>query len=205
MMVGLPEVYCNNDRHSSYWFWFSGFLSLLLVFACVVATRETTRADKLAKQKTELVLSQRLDDKFGHWGPLQPCRATVTNIHDADTFECVIHLPFGVDLPGRSIRAQGYDAWEVTRARQTVGSITDDEIAKGKKARDELAKLCESQSVWLEPSTNPGVYGRTSANVWLRDDKGQWTELSQYAQEHGWCRDGGRVTSRDIEQKRRIP
>lgn len=176
------------ERQSEFYFWAYGVVLVTLIAVCMSATHSTLKADKLAKEIAELKFTLPIKAPAGRGEPFQPCRATVTNIHDADTFECVIHLPFGVDLPGRSIRAQGYDAWEVTRARQTVGEITDAEIVKGKQARDELAKLCDAQSVWLEPSTNPGVYGRTSANVWLRDDKGQWTELSVYAKDHGWCR-----------------
>ena len=121
--------------------------------------------------------------------PACPIRATVESIHDADTMVLTIHLPFKVDLPKRSIRAVGYDAWEVSKVRQTV-KITDAELVKGKLARDELGKLIASGALYVEEVPQSDPYGRTNARLWIL--KGNvtptWIDVAQWMADNGHVR-----------------
>jgi len=71
----------------------------------------------------------------------------VRSVYDGDTFTLDIDLDFGFWLKGETVRAMGYDAWEVTRTRKTVGEITDQEIAKGKEARTYVENLFRNAKV----------------------------------------------------------
>lgn len=72
--------------------------------------------------------------------PFQPVRAEVRYVHDADTLNVDICLPFKVTLPNRTVRAWGYDAWETNRVRKAV-KVTEAEIKKGLQARSEFMEL----------------------------------------------------------------
>ena len=118
--------------------------------------------------------------------PTSPVRATLLELHDGDTAKVDIHLPFDVDLPKRSVRAFGYDAWEITKTRQTV-QVTDAEIIKGKKARNELLTLIESGELYLEDSGKRDPYGRASAWLWVKRPAG-WVNVAQWMTEKGHVR-----------------
>lgn len=118
--------------------------------------------------------------------PTQAIRATLLELHDGDTARVDILLPFGVTLPNRPIRAYGYDAWEVTRTRQTV-SVTADEIAKGKAARDDLLTLMQSGELWVEDSGERDPYGRVSAWLWVRQN-GRWVFVPGWMERRGHLR-----------------
>jgi endonuclease YncB( thermonuclease family) len=130
--------------------------------------------------------------------PVAPTSAKwvkVIALHDGDTItEAVIDLGWGRKLhvgpheeaPG--IRAFGYDAWEVTKTRQTVGAITDAEIAKGKAARDDLFELLKSASLYAEDSGQRDPYGRISAIPWARNSDGKWIYLAGWMDQQGHLR-----------------
>jgi endonuclease YncB( thermonuclease family) len=127
--------------------------------------------------------------------PVSALKCTVLAVHDADTIAAVIECPLlKVKSQTVMIRAFGYDAWEVNRVRQTV-VVTDEEIAKGKAARDELIALLQTAELWAEDSGSPDPYGRTSAVLWVKQTGG-WIFLAKYADEHGWLR-----TPRHAERK----
>lgn len=118
--------------------------------------------------------------------PTQAVRATLKELHDGDTARVDLHLPFDVDLPNRSVRAFGYDAWEVTKTRQTV-NVTDAEIVKGKAARDDLLALIQAGELWLEDSGERDPYGRVSARLWVRrGDK--WVNVANWMTDRGHVR-----------------
>jgi endonuclease YncB( thermonuclease family) len=114
-------------------------------------------------------------------------------IHDGDTItRGVIDLGWGRKLhigpheeaPG--IRAFGYDAWEVTRTRQTV-TVTDAEIKKGLAARDDLVELLKSGSLWAEDSGQRDPYGRISAVLWVKQGD-NWIFLAGWMEARGHLR-----------------
>lgn len=128
--------------------------------------------------------------------PWQPIRAEVAYVHDADTVNVTIHLPFCVDLPGRSLRAYGYDAWETSKVRQTV-HVTDAEIKKGLKARAQFMALLETGTFYIEDmsAVQKDPYGRIHARFWVQvmsyqDGKPTvtWVYVPKWAEDHGHCR-----------------
>ena len=119
--------------------------------------------------------------------PTCPLPVTVEQVHDGDTLAGTIHLPYGVDLARRTIRAAGYDAWEVTKTRQTV-DVTDQEIVRGKQARDDFAALVRLGQLYVEDSGLRDPYGRTSAVLWVKAADGSWIFVAAWMEEHGHLR-----------------
>ena len=117
-------------------------------------------------------------------------------IHDADTISGDVLLPWGVALTGRSIRAAGFDAWEVDRTRKTgeFGSFSDSqwnaETERGIKARDELKKLAEGGVFYVEwdQSSENSVYGRLEGSLWVRTSGGKIVNVKQWAEQNGHVR-----------------
>lgn len=118
--------------------------------------------------------------------PTCPVPATVVEVHDADSPKVTIHLPFGVDLPNRTIRAVGYDAWEVSKVRRTV-VVTDAEIKRGKYARDELAKLIAQGTLYVQEAAQLDPYGRTNAVLWVWRNE-EWVEVAKWMESNGHTR-----------------
>lgn len=115
-------------------------------------------------------------------------RVDSPKVHDADTLtEGVIRLPWGAAIAGRSIRSD-YDAWEVTKVRQTV-KITDEEIARGKAAADELSKILGQFTLYVsEPERDIDPYDRIDSVWWVRDVSGSVERLADVAKRKGWIR-----------------
>lgn len=114
-----------------------------------------------------------------------PCR--VTSIHDGDTITVDVLFPWDVSLVDQSVRMQGFDAWEITRTRQTV-RVTATEIERGKAAKQALATLLESaDGVYLSPADKRDPYGRLPAfvSVWF---DGKLIEVAEYMANHGHVR-----------------
>lgn len=120
--------------------------------------------------------------------PTAAVPATLINAHDADTFTVTLHLPFGVDLPDRHIRAFGYDAWEVNRVRNSQVTldqpITEEEIAKGLTARQEFMDLLKQGELYFEDSGEHDPYGRTSAVPWIRLKGRGWLYVPAWMEAH---------------------
>ena len=117
-------------------------------------------------------------------------RVDVPQVHDADTLtDGVIRLPFGAAIAGRSIRAD-FDAWEITKGRQTV-KVTDEEIGKGKAARDALVELLKSSTLYvseLPKGADIDPYDRIDAIWWLRSADGRITRVADWARGGGYVR-----------------
>jgi endonuclease YncB( thermonuclease family) len=100
--------------------------------------------------------------------PPPPARATITNIeiHDGDTFVADIELGFDIVLARQTVRIFAFDAWEITRQRQTV-KITDEELIKGRLAKQALETLFEPAVVSVAESGKRDPYGRRSLWVFV--------------------------------------
>lgn len=132
-------------------------------------------------------------------GPRQAIYCKVLYVHDGDTISADLELPFRVTLPNRQLRAFGYDAWEITRTRQTV-KVTDEEITKGHKAREALQELLSTGILYVEDATaiqrvKPDPYGRMLTQWWVQqvsypDGKPTvtWIDVAKWMKEHGHCR-----------------
>lgn len=92
----------------------------------------------------------------------------IESVHDADTFTCTITMGWDVQLANQKVRVANFDAWEISRQRQTVGRITDEELRKGREATD-YAKSLFSKAKTITVSPNPkddrDVYGRPLVTV----------------------------------------
>ena len=111
-------------------------------------------------------------------------------VHDADTLtDGVILLPFGAAVARRSIRSD-YDAWEIRRGRRTV-EITEAELARGRKAADDLRALLGTGTLYVAPvppgkDTDP--YDRVDAEWFYRSAAGDVRPMRDIAKERGWLR-----------------
>lgn len=121
----------------------------------------------------------------------------VKSIHDGDTVLATVRLPWGISLGPEAVRASNYDAWEVTKARRSV-EVTDDEIAKGKAAREFLAALVGFAAngqrgvgdLYLTPNAGGkrDVYGRVLGEFWLRRPDGEWVDIAEEMKRRGHVR-----------------
>lgn len=120
------------------------------------------------------------------------CRLVNVAVIDGDTLVADIVFPWGVRLCGQNVRALGYDAWESRKVRQSVGTITDAEIAKGKLATEALRELlAASPAVYIDPGPREGErdnYGRILANVHYMQD-GELHDVAGWARRCGHCRE----------------
>ena len=111
-------------------------------------------------------------------------------VHDADTLsDGVILLPFGAAIARRKIRSD-YDAWEVRRGRQTV-TITDAEIAKGRRAAEELRAMLQTSTLYVAPipkSQDIDPYDRIDSKWFIRSPDGKVRAAADVAREAGWLR-----------------
>lgn len=111
-------------------------------------------------------------------------RVYVLEVIDGDTIRGNIDLGYDVRLMDQRIRLEGFDAWEVSRIRQTV-EVTDEEIIKGKKARSELARLIDDAEAVLLQGEKRGAYGRIEGYLRLVQPSGPTLSVEGYMIEHG--------------------
>jgi endonuclease YncB( thermonuclease family) len=94
------------------------------------------------------------------------------SVYDGDTITCDVHLGLDVVLHDQRVRLAGFDAWELTRARRTV-NVTEEEIAKGEKARDYLQELLGAGAAYLVPEVRgKDPYGRLLGRLVVGTEEG---------------------------------
>lgn len=96
-------------------------------------------------------------------------------VYDGDTITATVQLGFQVALTQQAIRLAGFDAWEISRTRQTV-EVTDEEIEKGKKAKAYLSELIgkNPDKVFLRPvGSGRGAYGRLQGELMIYGSYGR--------------------------------
>jgi len=120
--------------------------------------------------------------------PYAPCKVSHYLIHDGDTLKAYeVQLPFGVSLRDQSVRADGYDAWEIDRTRKTI--IYDkDELEKGIEARRAFSNLLDDGGLWIDETGKRDPYGRLNARLWTKDRSGKWIDVAEWMKEHGHAR-----------------
>jgi endonuclease YncB( thermonuclease family) len=123
-----------------------------------------------------------------HWDAI-----SAYEIHDADTLvDVTIPLGYGVFIGGKSVRFHGVDAWESNRTRQpskTFPKLNEaqwkDEIAKGIKARDALAKLAAGGTFYLDVMKHEAAFNRIDAVVYLRTTRGEVIDVAKWLKANG--------------------
>lgn len=108
------------------------------------------------------------------------CRISVTSYQDGDSFGGDLLLPFGITIRDQKFRIRDFDAWESSRIRQTVGEITEAELAKGRKAADALRSLLTGADNVYVTGDFKAVhsYNRLEVEVWV-DPRGPESKLER--------------------------
>ncbi len=121
--------------------------------------------------------------------PLGSYPVEVKRVVDADTFDGVIQLPWGIGLRAM-IRPSDYDAWETSRRRQTV-TITNEELQRGKEATHAIIlALASPARLYIVPAAPSGSrdrYGRVLGILWL-ERHGETVRLAEWMKERGYIR-----------------
>jgi len=118
------------------------------------------------------------------------CPVIAYEVHDVDTVvKATLQLPFNTLRNRLAIRDATFDGYEVSRVRQTV-KITDEELAKGRAARDKLIEVLKTRYE-LQASDPPegwkdiDPYDRLDAQLWLYErSTGQRISLRKWALEN---------------------
>ena len=117
-------------------------------------------------------------------------KGTPLAIHDGDTITADIKQGVGrykrLYSLSESIRAMGFDAWEVTRLRDS--KITSEELAKGVIARDALRALVATGSLEISVQDIEEPNGRTLAYLRVRQKNNVLCYVAEYMTVNGHCR-----------------
>ena len=134
-------------------------------------------------------------------------KAPITNIYkcqnirvkDADTFTCdFLIVDFDVILMNQTIRAEGFDACESSKRRESV-NVTDEEVKIGKEAKLFVEQLVIKYDLYVYPNTKTDItgktttirdpYGRIVGTLWLKErDKNNFFLLKDIIFEKGYDR-----------------
>lgn len=109
----------------------------------------------------------------------------VISVHDGDTIKANVHLPGGVSLNNESVRFD-YDAWEV--GNRNGQNVTDVEVAKGKKARQDLLDIFErSDKIYgtFFAKSNRDSFGRLLLKPTAKLKNGKILDISQEMKNRG--------------------
>lgn len=119
--------------------------------------------------------------------PENAYRLTVAKVYDGDTITADVALGFQVTLSAQSVRLAGYDAWEISRTRQTV-QVTDEEIERGRLAKAALAELLGRypDRVYLRPEgSGRGAYNRLQGWLVIYPRAGPEIDVAEYMKTRG--------------------
>lgn len=108
----------------------------------------------------------------------------VEKVQDGDTITATIHLGFNVSLSKQKIRVKNYDAYEATRARQTV-EITEEELRLGREATEVLKRMIRDAKKIQVEEGKKGPYDRWELYI-LIDGR----DLGTTMKELGYDRNG---------------
>jgi endonuclease YncB( thermonuclease family) len=112
-----------------------------------------------------------------------------TRVIDGDTIQADICLGAGVYIENETIRLVGFDAWEATKRRRSV-DVTDDEVAKGEKAKDALDSLIGNGGTRILACEGRDVYGRILGRLFVVQDDGTIVDIAARMIAGGHDRDG---------------
>jgi endonuclease YncB( thermonuclease family) len=119
-------------------------------------------------------------------------RLSAIIVQDGDSLQAEIELPYGERWPKRKIRVLGFDAFESSNVRAGTVQYVPDELAKGRKATEDAARvLSEADAVYIE--TTPDLqttFNRILGAIWF-DPQGDEAELVNYGdwmRGRGWAR-----------------
>jgi endonuclease YncB( thermonuclease family) len=115
----------------------------------------------------------------------------IISLHDGDTLHADLILPWGITLRNQTVRLIGYDAPEINRVRQTV-LVTDEEITRGKAARDALGGLLANcPYIYLSPppvDDKGDPHGRIHGSLFAVDAKNNFIDVAAWMKREGHVR-----------------
>jgi len=96
-------------------------------------------------------------------------KANVTSVYDGDT--CTVDIDLGMKswIRGEKLRLYRINAPE----------LRGDEREAGLVSRDFLRNQIDGKEIFISTSKDKkGKYGRYLAEIWLKDDQGQWININ---------------------------
>lgn len=103
-------------------------------------------------------------------------RALVTKVYDGDTCTVDIDLGLGSWIRGEKVRLYRINAPEVRGAERPAGL----------RSRDFLRSKILDKEVLLETvKDKKGKYGRYLADIWLKDENGNWANINDLLVQQG--------------------
>jgi hypothetical protein len=131
-----------------------------------------------------LLVSIAVADDCGPVGAV-PC-ANVRCV-DGDTIHADLVMQFGLTIRDKTIRAAGYDAFELSHVRRTV-NVSEVEIARGKIAKAGLEELIASGTLYAADTGKVDPYGRLLAELWVLK-RGEWISVGAWMRANHHVRD----------------
>lgn len=111
---------------------------------------------------------------------------------DGDTFVCTFDLGLDVELKNQTVRVSNFDAWETSKIRRTV-DVTNEEVAKGKKAKADLEKIFSEATIIyarVQKKKYRDSYGRLLVKIYVTSPSlGTNAELSEIMTDLGNVRE----------------
>lgn len=105
-------------------------------------------------------------------------KAAVKKVYDGDTCTVNIDLGLGMWVHGENLRLYRINAPEVRGP----------ERPEGLRSRDFLCKKILGKEVVIETSKDKkGKYGRYLADIWLKDDSGNWINVNDLLVQQGYA------------------
>lgn len=115
--------------------------------------------------------------------PKELLPAHILEIKDGDTVRATIELGWGVSVTD-DIRFLDFDAWETSKRRKTV-DVTDEEIKKGKVAKEFLTTLTSGRQLYCLHTNQREVYGRILTKFYFYDKSNKLVDVSATMKENG--------------------
>ncbi len=112
---------------------------------------------------------------------------------DGDTVAFkVLNLPYNVAIVNRKIRDNSYDTWESRLVQRSTGpEVTDEEIAKGKLAKEAFNNLLKDGDLFVMPPVKEpkfDSFGRLLGKLYIKQKDGVILDVGKYMKENGHTR-----------------
>lgn len=105
-------------------------------------------------------------------------RAVVRKVYDGDTCTVDIDLGLGSWIHGEKLRLYRINAPEVKGAERPAGL----------RSRDFLRSQIQGREVILQTiKDKKGKYGRYLADIWLKDESGNWNNVNDLLVQEGYA------------------
>ena len=105
-------------------------------------------------------------------------KSQIVSVYDGDTCTADIDLGMGIWNRGEKLRL----------ARINAPELRGEERPEGLKSRDYLRGLIDGKEVFVQTiKDKKGKYGRYLAEIWLKDESGQWINVNDTMVSEGYA------------------